>query len=509
MNKYQLYTLGGALLAATSLSTAAQAGTVGNYNGAGNHFTAGTLKISNTAISGTAATANAQTIGGAAAVNPGFLFSNSYANTFDLYITIPVTGASFVTTPNPVASYLISSAGVATVFTTVSAASLNGLAPTVSALGNQIFISNVQVSFPTGSITGVGSYASAALVGVILDGITFTNAAGLATAGGTISIGATVASQSNQAQIYETIASAAIVTSQAPISTTISAGTAASVAVGSGTTQFVAFSSGGSTITLASIAITGTGALTTDLSTTITADGSVAGTIAASDGINVTVVSTALSDPAAASLTVATNGTVVFSNATVANFSAGTATFSLSNTSVTYSGTVLVNLQYSGTTAISAAAAGTAALTYSIGTGSSLVAPGSASGATTVISRSGLSAQVDWANSGTSSGFTSYVRIHNQGNVAATATIVVKKDTTDGSAISTLGTYTTATVPAGGTIQVGVPTIESSLGITSPSGSYTLLVSGAFPGYLQHLSYNGSSLIDLDGFRQGGTGTAP
>jgi hypothetical protein len=139
--------------------------------------------------------------------------------------------------------------------------------------------------------------------------------------------------------------------------------------------------------------------------------------------------------------------------------------------------------------------------------------PGSGSGATSTISRSGLSTEVSWANAGTGSGFTSYVRIHNKGTASSTATIVVVKDTTDGSAVSTLGTITTGTIPGGGTIQVGVPAIESSLGInsSSASGSYTLRVTGGFPGYVQHLSYNGSSLFDLSGFRNGadGTGSSP
>ena len=91
----------------------------------------------------------------------------------------------------------------------------------------------------------------------------------------------------------------------------------------------------------------------------------------------------------------------------------------------------------------------------------------------------------------------------------ATASIVLKKDTLDGSPISTVGTYTTPTViPAGGSIQVSVPTIEAALGVTANSAtSYTLLISGAFPGYVQHLSLaaNGS-LVDLDGFRNGGAG---
>ena len=245
----------------------------------------------------------------------------------------------------------------------MSASSLNSsLNPVVGALSNQIFISNVQISQAHNTVTG-GTAQSVA--GVVLEGVTFTQAAGLATVGGTITLGATVASQSNQALIYETIAPAPVVTSIAPFATTISAGATATVQVGVGAVQFSQFTGGTQTVTLASISITETGALATDLSTTVSPDGSVANTFAASSGINVTVTSAALSDPAVADIEfISNNGATAAFDGTVANFAGGTATFTLTNAQVTYTGTTLVQLAYSGTTGISPALAGTVSVAF-------------------------------------------------------------------------------------------------------------------------------------------------
>jgi hypothetical protein len=496
MNKYQLYTLGGTLLAATSLSGVASAGTVGNFTNAGNVFSTTAIKIANTVTSPTATTANSSTIGSAA--NLGFRFTNTYSNTFNLYLTAPVTGGTFVGTPT--ARYLIGDS-TGTIVTTASASDLNvGVAPTVSALANQLFISNVAISFSS-SIAGL-STASATLVGVVLEGVQFSNVAGLATAGGSISLGLTVASQANQSQIFETIAATPVVTAAAPFTTTVSAGTATSVAVGTAPTQFTQLTGSSLTLTLASIAVTGTGTVGTDLATAVTADG-IGGTQAAASLMQVSVSSAALSDPAAVSVQAFTNAfsTVI---GTLANFSGGTATFTLAPATVTFSTSTSVSVQYSGTTAISAAAAGSVSVTFS-GSAFSLVAPSSASGATAVVSRGGLNSEINFANNGASP-FQSYIRIHNTGNIAATATVLLKNDATGTQLGST--TYTTASVPAGGTIQVPISTVETALGVT-PSGSYTAVVSGSFPGYIQHISFNPTTgaFADLSGYRSGGAVT--
>jgi len=511
MNKYQLYSLGGALLAATSLSGTAFAGTVGTFHGT--TFTSGSIKVNNAAFSTTATTANAVQFGYAGGTNANIAmsFTNTYDGTFNLNITVPVTGATF--SGAPTVHYILRDQG-GSYSSTVTAGKQMVSGVTVSALADKLFISNVQI---TGAASVGNGTNTAAIGGIVLNSVTFANASGLATAGGTISLAGTVISQTNTNPTYETIAATAAVTSQAPFTTTIS-GSSATVAVGTAPSQFTTFASSNLSLTLATVAITPTGTVGTDLSLAIDVDGNVAGSPAAGSGsVSVTISSATLTDPAVTSLKVTTSGqgpqklsSTTLTQFTPAIFSGGTVTFTLTEAANSYGSTFNVLLTYDGSTAISAATtAGTVTAVLASGS-SSVVSPGSGSGSAATISRGGLSTEVSWANAGSGTGFTSYVRIHNKGTAAAKAVIVVTKDTTDGSAISTLGTVTTDTVASGGTIQVGVPAIESSLSINSATagGSYTLRITGGFPGYVQHLSYNGSSLFDLSGFRNGSDGTS-
>jgi len=514
MNKYQLYTLGGALLAATSLSAAAQAGSVGTI--VGTALSATPIKIANTTISPTAATANTQIIGSTLFANraPAIVFNNFYDHGFTLHVNITISGTGgavaplFDQTSTPAVNYLLRDGAIGTISATANAATIdnsNTGTLAVSELGTNIFIDNLHIT-ANSSITGF-TQGTASIAGVILEGVHFTNLAGMSTVGGSINLAATVYSQSNQVVALETGTAGTVVTSVAPLISSVTPGTAATVAIGNLPTQFTQLSGANpGTLTLATISITGVGALATDLSTTVTADGA-GGTAAASGTLNITVNSTVFTDPALTEVAVqGSAGAVVVE--TLANFASGTGTFSILPAAFTYSGaSTSIVVAYSGTTAISAALAGTATIAFSVA-GSSVVAPAGASGATTSVSRNGLNTQIDWANSGSGSGYTSYIRVHNLGAVASTAQIVLKKDTADGTPITTVGTYTTATVPAGGTIQVSVPAIENALSITPNSAtSYTLLISSTFPGYVQHLSVNGQngSLVDLDGFRNGGT----
>lgn len=511
MNKYQLYTLGGALLTATSLAGTASAGTFGVYKGS--VFSTGSITISNKAFSTTATTANGVTIQ-AGTANTGakiaLAFTNSYDNSFNLNLTIPVTGATFQS--KPALGFMVRQSTGTYAATTYGSASGEFITtPSVSALASTLFVQNLQLT----ATATIGGGLAASLGGVVLSGVTFTNASGLATSGGTIALQASVASQTNSSLVYETAASSTVVSSAAPLAVSASS-SSATVKVGTAPSQFTTFSGSNSlSLTLATVNITSTGAVGTDLSIALDADGTTAGYNASSASVNVTVSSAALSDAAVTKLIVTAHdknqAIAGVSQFTPGVFTAGTVTFTLTAGSNTYDSSFNVILAYDGSTAISAVStAGTVSAVLASG-GSSVVSPGSGTGATATISRGGLSAEVSWANAGTGSGFTSYVRIHNKGTAASTATIVVTKDVSDGSttAISTLGTVTTSSIAAGGTIQVGVPAIESSLGINSSTagGSYTLKVTGGFPGYVQHLSYNGSSLFDLSGFRNGSDGT--
>jgi hypothetical protein len=512
MNKYQLYTLGGALLGATSLAGTASAGTVGVYKS--KVFSTTAVTISNAAFSTTASTANGVLIE-AKAANTGakiaMAFTNSYDSNFNLNITVPITGASFSGTPD--VNFLMKKSTGSYGASVIVSSDTGRLkqTPSISALASTMFIQNLQLT-ATASIEG----SLVSIGGLVFNDVTFTNASGLATSGGTIALQASIASQNSSGLLYETVPLSTIATSAAPLAVSVSGG-AATVAVGTAPSQFTTFSTstsvGSLSLTLATVSITSTGAVGTDLSIPIDADG--ANGAAGSGSVSVTVSSAALSDAAVTKLYVTAGSQLQTTAAGVSQFTpgvftSGTVTFTLTQGSASYDTSFNVILAYDGSTAISAVStAGTVTATLASGN-ASVVSAGSGSGSAATISRGGLSTEVSWANAGTGSGFTSYVRIHNKGSSSAAATIVVTKDTTDGTAISTLGTVTTGTIAAGGTIQVGVPAIESSLGINSStaSGSYTLRVSGGFPGYVQHLSYNGSSLFDLSGFRNGSDGTA-
>jgi hypothetical protein len=508
MNKYQLYTLSGTLLAATSLAGMAHAATQGVGSVASGTFTSGAIKVSTTVFSPTAATAASQTIGGGGA-GIAISFLNSYDDGFTLNVTVPISGATFNATPT--VKYIVRDHAVTytsgTYLAVATAASLGATAPTVTSISNTLFINSLAI----GSVNTVNS---AQIGGIVLSSVVFAQASGLAS-GGSVALGATVQNTSGSTT-YETIANTAILTGVAPLTTVVTAGTNGVVNASSSPTLFTNFSSGGGssglTLTLASVAITSTGATGTDLATVLSSDGSTTGAAASGSAI-LTISSAALSDPAAGSLYVLSGATAQAdatagsaTSLSTSQFSSGSVTFTITAAAGNnYDRSLTVNLIYSGATAISAAAAGTASIAYTTG-GESLVAPASASGSTAVVTRGGLSAEVNYASNGLgANGFFSFIRIHNKGTTAATASITVKNDAT-GAQVGTT-TYTTASVPAGGTIQVSTGDIEKGLSVTPTANtSYTLSVSGAFPGYVQHITYNPTSgaFGELDGYRSSG-----
>ena len=83
-------------------------------------------------------------------------------------------------------------------------------------------------------------------------------------------------------------------------------------------------------------------------------------------------------------------------------------------------------------------------------------------------------------------GFPSTVVVYNSGTAAATATLAIT-DARDG---TTLGSaYTTASIPANGSLVIPVSTIETGSNITPTSDQLHYVVTqtnSAFTGYLQH-----------------------
>jgi hypothetical protein len=185
---------------------------------------------------------------------------------------------------------------------------------------------------------------------------------------------------------------------------------------------------------------------------------------------------------------------------TVAEFAGGSESFTLARGSLDEAtNNLTVAIVFNGTTQITGGKGGTATVTFAGGgdTGTKYSAIPTATGNLGDITLNGLSADVNTAQS-SANAFPSYIRIHNTSASAGVATIVVKNDGTG----ATIGTYTTASIPAGATLQVGTGQIETALSITpSATTPYELQITGAFTGYVQHLGFDGKSLIDLDGFR--------
>jgi hypothetical protein len=486
MNKSKLFTIGGALMASTALAGAANAATVGRI-AAGPTYTTTALSVANTVFGVTTTQANAVTVSGAT-------FAVNLANTFlpntRFNATLNLSGAQFVTSGIKV-SLLARSASGSTFAGTVTGACAN-----VTPLVDKILISNCEMS------TGTASFNTATVGGIQLSGVVFNTAAGLATAGTSISLSGTVNDAANPSTVLENITSGNLITSAAPITTTITAGTSAVANPNTTPTAFTNFSAGGGdglTVTLATVNITSSGAVGTDLASAVTVNLGSAGDRAASS-VNITLTSAAFSDDALSS--VVSTGPLAFTF-TPAAFSGGSVALN-SNAANLSTGATTVNAIFNGTSAIDTAAAGTVTVAYGSGASNGVIAAAGATGSTAAITLGGFSAEFNTAYA-SNSAFQSFIRIHNNGNAAGAVTITVLNDATG----ATLGTHTTSSIAVGQTLQVSMPDIEAGAGITTPSGFYTLKVTGPIVGYAQHVLWNpnNESFTDLSGFRNAGSNT--
>ncbi len=86
-----------------------------------------------------------------------------------------------------------------------------------------------------------------------------------------------------------------------------------------------------------------------------------------------------------------------------------------------------------------------------------------------------------------SENYPSTIAVTNSGSASASATLTIS-DARDG---SVLGTYTTANIPAGGTVLLSAADIETAIGApTSGMFHYVIETDAQFTGYLQHLVNN-------------------
>jgi trimeric autotransporter adhesin len=502
MNKSQLFTLSGALLASTALAGTANAATVGRIGtNVLTPFAANTITVANTLFSGTAATANAiQFVGSGAATPIAISFTNNLSTAAVYNLTINAVGATMNNT-NFGHSILARNAASPATFVGTHI----GGCTSVTALVDKILLSacvltSASISASLGNTAAIGSFSS----GVILSGIIFANASGLATAGGAITLSGTVNDNANPAVVLENISSGTVLASAAPVVTTVTPGASAVTDPTTTPTAFKSFSSPNSgqlSITLATVTITGAAnVFGTNLTTVIDPDGAIGAAGAAATSVTITVTSAALTDDATATATLINAATTVV--LTPAALTSGSGAFSVAGANFSGANSVqTVSVQFDGTHAINAAAAGTVAVAYgtSVATGH-VVAPAAGSGTTSAITSGGFQTEFNTAFA-TGNDFASFIRVHNNGGAAGAVTFTVLNDA-DG---TSLGTYTTASIAVGQTLQVDMPTIEAAAGITTPSGTYTLQLTGPIVAYAQHVLFNATTgqFTDLSGFRNG------
>jgi hypothetical protein len=314
--------------------------------------------------------------------------------------------------------------------------------------------------------------------------VSFNNAQALASVGSSISVSGSV-TISGIGQT-ESLASTNLVTSVAGPVVTVTAKSTVQ-ASNTSTPPFINFGSSTQlTAALGTISIANPTGFDNTLSVSATAANLVTTSV-------VQVTHPVLANAAVASARV--NNT---SHTTVAEFAGGSESFAIASGSINTTAPITIAVVFNGTTQITGGKGGTATVTFNgAAGGTNFGAIDPVTGNLADVTLNGLSADVNTAQS-SANAFPSYIRIHNTGASAGVATIVVKNDATG----ATIGTYTTASIPGGATLQVGTGQIETALSITpSATSPYELLITGAFTGYVQHLGFDGKSLIDLDGFR--------
>eukprot|EP01012_Entosiphon_sulcatum_P057206 TRINITY_DN80938_c0_g1_i1.p1 TRINITY_DN80938_c0_g1~~TRINITY_DN80938_c0_g1_i1.p1 ORF type:complete len:510 (-),score=93.86 TRINITY_DN80938_c0_g1_i1:51-1580(-) len=505
LNKY-LLGLGGALLATTSLTAGAQAGSVLNSaalagQGGVKPTTALTsVKIGAQLFNGTSGYTSSTTLG---SQNVFISLSNSYTQGLGPKIVITPTGANFSSNSlggsSAASITLINQTGQTgtTITSTTSGTAANC---SIGVLTNQIQITNCLTGSSSASFSGIG-----------LSGLIYTAATGLGTAGNAITLGGAIVEQANPSNTYESITAATAVLSQNLVAYTTSNGTA-TVALGTGTTAYTSLSqtvsgntSSGLTVVLAQISFTST--LSVDNTfTLLTTTSNLVG------NMGVSVTSAALTDPAISNIRfLASDGTT----APTASGSTGTATFAASTLSAAKiynaasTATNIVQIEYNGTTAITGGVAGTISYTFAPTAlnGQALNSGNAVTATTSAVTRAGFSTQINSVQASTNTVVTSYIRITNGGSVAGVPVITVYNASTG----AVQGTFTAASVPGLATLQLSAKDIETGASVTpTAGGSYNLVISGTLPnGYVQHVTGNpGNLFVDFSARRNSNTGTA-
>ncbi len=483
MNKQSLYLIGGALLASTALTTASQAATIKTNPGTGTAAgVPATVAITARGLatqvfSGTAATAAAVTIAGANATTTAAAqilvdYASTYNTSFN--IQLDISGGEFTGTPSLVHYFQSTSGGSLEVVTSVTGCQ-------VQTLSDKILISSCD---PSSSFTAT---STSRVDAIAIVGLGYTSVGALATAGTSVTLSGLIRNAANTIT-FENITAAAVITSKSAISASVDAATALTID-NTASPAFAKLVTAGASATLGSITFSSTAALGTDLSLVVT---------------NSTALSTAevkithgvLTDAALTELRVVSSVGTVLSRSP-GQLTTGTASFQVPGISLAGSAIIV---SFNGTTAISAATGSATVTPTAIAPFPTAVA--AVSGALASFSRGGLSIQLNTLLNTAITGYSSFVRLVNTSAIAGTAVVTVTNDAT-GAAI---GSYTTASINAGGTLTISSSDIETALTLTpSATVNYKVTVAGSFNGYAQHLVFNQTSGVfsDFSGFRNG------
>lgn len=519
MNKQQLYTFGGALLASTALSGAAHAMTFGRSVSGSLTFTTSAISVANTLFATTASSANEVVLSANGGQRVMGRFSNVYSATSVASTLFSVemspTGATFGNAGIESADFLIIGSHGTTFQTTIAASSV-----CASAVGfaTQFVLNGCTAA--TGTAGGASNAnLSMAIGGVMFSGVTFSNASGLATAGSAIQLTGRIYNTTTSGN-FEAASTNNIITSAVPLSVSTSARANVTVSAVSTPLAFSSLSTSNTgvatatlTMDLTQILITSTGTWRSDLDTMSVASNEIS-------SARITVTSALLSSGAIHNVFVdrSLNGTAAarVNNLTAANFSGGTVTFVVEDAAQT---SYMISIAFNGTTAIPAASTGTTTVTFGLETGNGQII-GSVSAGAAGTGQGGFRAEVNMFGASNAAPYGSYLRIHNNGAVAGTVSITIRND--DHTSGAMLGsTFTTAAIQPGSTMQLSAAEMEGTTTSTklpsgganvpaaSRTGAYTLQLTGPIVGYAQHILFDGSSVADLSAFRNGGQTGAP
>ena len=491
MNKYALHVAGGALLATTALAsgtvyaaTIRYVQTIGGI--AGTAAAAGSATAAITTPTGLATNIVGGATGSSVSIGPGTIVIDSAVFTLtQTTVQLSIVGAEFDTTAAPTVE----------LWSNESNSSLSLTSNT--AIGTTAFVTSDKITL--NGITGLTWGA------IVISNLKFRNAQGLATVGGTIAISGNIFNSAGVLSL-ETIASATVLNARLGSNIEVAAGT------GIGANPTVTSGPQFSTVTQVGVASNSAILSTVKFTDTLGVGATLTTTQSANllvSNYEVRLTHAVLSDtaPLSTSSAIQYNSGAANVARTAGQFVAGVVTFTI-NAPTAGTVTTTLSVNFNGTQPIAAAVAGTTLVTATA-TAANLAGYAAITGTAAAITRSGMNAYVNYVQPSTNA-FGSFIRVTNSGGNAGNVTLSVRNAAT----AAVLGTYTSASIAAGGTIQISAAVLESQAvpAITPATGvPYDVTITGSISGFVQHIGFNSANgaASDLSALRQGGSGFTP